>query len=267
MAKDKKVPALWAFSKDKFTYDTVQDMKNDTGLSDGVVVTCTGIENKNDGRNTQFIIQPAGTAVNSPDFVLNNGKVAKYIPQSEIQFRWINNNEDLNNFKSSGRFAKTQPDVVVINQPFASAFYLEAQDLELNGKYIIQKATSFSTTEVASRSFDITTGWTAWVYSLPGKILQQYTAVINTPALELSVCRKIGVYKINNFNTVFPGNEFQDIYQHGILEVFQLTRIIQIYRPDNVSTSPNSMWVLKRDIDPSFTLGTGWALENAAYLI
>lgn len=279
MAKDKKVPALWAFSKDKFTYDTIQDMKNDMGLTDGVIVTCTGLETKEDGFNRQYMISPAGTIglYQVYDVTLNNGKSAIYLPKNEIQLKWLTNNTNLDNIKTPGFYAKAQNADVIINQPFSSAFYLEVQNLQYNQYYVLQKATSFLTREVAYRSYDGSSssnpGWKEWMYVFPGKILQQYTATIGTPELERAACRKIGLHRIANFNTVFPGNEFQSIYQWGMLEVVGYDYdtsgyIIQTYTPDAaLSTDPKSMWVIKRKIEKATTAGTGWVLENGAYLL
>lgn len=275
MAKDKKVPALWAFSKDKFTYDTIQDMKNDMGLTDGMVVTCTGAENATDGKNRQYRIFPAGTEKKVPEYdvTLNNSKVALYIPKNEIQLKWLSNNTNLDNLKEPGLYSKYQNSDVIINQPFNSVFYLEVQNLQYNQYYVLQKATNFITNEVAYRSYDGSTenpGWTGWVYTLPGKILQRYTAIISTPELERSACRKIGLYIIKNFNTVFPNNEFQTIYQWGIMECISWEdgTIVQVYRPNEAEPNNNTtMWVIKRKIQTSETAGTGWVLENAAYLI
>lgn len=281
MAKDKKVPALWAFSKDKFTYDTIQDMKNDMGLTDGMIVTCTGSESIEDGRNRQYRIYPAGTVKVYPEYdvTLNNGKIAIFIPKNEIQLKYLPNNTNLDDIKTPGFYAKKSNNFTIINQPFNSAFYLEVQNLIFNNNYALQKATSYGTNEVAYRTCDDSAssspGWTNWNYVLPGKILQQYSTNINTPELERSFCRKIGLYRITNFNTVFPGNEFQEIYQWGILEVVQYnigvnTSSIQTYRPDAAASNnndPRTMWVLKRKVNTDVTVGTGWVLENGAYLL
>lgn len=76
MATDKKIPSNLVFSKEKFRYNTIQDVINDTGLTVGLVVETDGYNTLGDGFDTKYLI----TNVNEQGgILLKNGNYAKEI--------------------------------------------------------------------------------------------------------------------------------------------------------------------------------------------
>lgn len=53
MATDKKIPSNLVFSKEKFRYNTIQDVINDTGLTVGLIVETDGYNTLGDGFDTK----------------------------------------------------------------------------------------------------------------------------------------------------------------------------------------------------------------------
>lgn len=266
MARDKKVPSLWAFSKDKFTYDTIQDMKNDTGLTEGIVVTCTGGITKEDGNNRQYIIYPETEIAMFNDVQLNNGKTAKWIPKYQIQSIGLTNGTDLNDVIIAGFYAHQDPSIKIVNSPFPDIpMYLEVMNLKNDSKNIIQKATDSLYGEVATR-MRINLLWTGWFYTDNTRVMQVFRKKITTPKDELNHCRNSGIYWIETFNTVFP-NQYPSIHGYGFLEVFKSpdNNITQVYRPHS-TVEGYGMWVIKRTIGYSGIV-MDWIIENASYLL
>ena len=56
MAKDKKIPANLVFTKEKFKYDTIEELKQDVGLIIGQVVEVHGDTTADDGQYKKMII-------------------------------------------------------------------------------------------------------------------------------------------------------------------------------------------------------------------
>lgn len=79
MATDKKIPSNLVFSKEKFRYNTIQDVINDTGLTVGLVVETDGYNTLGDGFGAKYLI----TNVNENGSIpLTNGYYAKEVPNS-----------------------------------------------------------------------------------------------------------------------------------------------------------------------------------------
>ena len=79
MATDKKIPSNLVFSKEKFRYNTIQDVINDTGLTVGLVVETDGYNTLGDGFDAKYLI----TNVNEQGSIpLTNGYYAKEVPNS-----------------------------------------------------------------------------------------------------------------------------------------------------------------------------------------
>lgn len=79
MATDKKIPSNLVFSKEKFRYNTIQDVINDTGLTVGLVVETDGYNTLGDGFDAKYLI----TNVNEQgSILLKNGYYAKEVPNS-----------------------------------------------------------------------------------------------------------------------------------------------------------------------------------------
>ena len=79
MATDKKIPSNLVFSKEKFRYNTIQDVINDTGLTVGLVVETDGYNTLGDGFGAKYLI----TNVNENGSIpLTNGNYAKEVPNS-----------------------------------------------------------------------------------------------------------------------------------------------------------------------------------------
>lgn len=79
MAKDKKIPANLVFTKEKFTYNTIQEVIDDVGLQPNTVVETNGYHNIGDGLGAKYIIAPVDDGDN---IHLKNGYYAHEIPNS-----------------------------------------------------------------------------------------------------------------------------------------------------------------------------------------
>ena len=86
MAKDKAIPSNIVLAKEKFKYDTIQDMVNDIALKVGMVVDINGYYKPDDGATHKRIIanENDGSGVR-----LNNGLWANIVHNAEVNVSWF----------------------------------------------------------------------------------------------------------------------------------------------------------------------------------
>ena len=86
MAKDKSIPSNIVLAKEKFKYDTIQDMVNDITLKVGMVVDINGYYKPDDGATHKRIIanEDDGSGVQ-----LKNGLWANIVHNGEVNVSWF----------------------------------------------------------------------------------------------------------------------------------------------------------------------------------
>ena len=86
MAKDKSIPSNIVLAKEKFKYDTIQDMVNDIALKVGMVVDINGYYKPDDGATHKRVIADTddGSGVE-----LRNGKWANIVHNGEVNVSWF----------------------------------------------------------------------------------------------------------------------------------------------------------------------------------
>ena len=86
IAKDKKIPANLVFCKEKFTYDNIEELKQDVGLKIGNIVELNGYYTAGDGANHKRIIanEDDGSGVQ-----LANGLWANIVHNGEVNVSWF----------------------------------------------------------------------------------------------------------------------------------------------------------------------------------
>ena len=103
MAKDKSIPSNIVLAKEKFKYDTIQDMVNDITLKVGMVVDINGYYKPDDGATHKRVIADTddGSGVQ-----LRSGKWANIVHEGNILITWFGAKGDnsYNNNKEFKRF-------------------------------------------------------------------------------------------------------------------------------------------------------------------
>lgn len=103
MAKDKSIPSNIVLAKEKFKYDTIQDMVNDIALKVGMVVDINGYYKPDDGATHKRVIADSddGSGVQ-----LNNGLWANIIFEDIFNILWLgaDNKNKTNNNKCFSKF-------------------------------------------------------------------------------------------------------------------------------------------------------------------
>lgn len=86
MAKDKSIPSNIILAKEKFKYDTIQDMVNDITLKVGMVVDINGYYKPDDGATHKRVIADTddGSGVE-----LRSGKWANIVHNGEVNVSWF----------------------------------------------------------------------------------------------------------------------------------------------------------------------------------
>ena len=86
MAKDKSIPSNIVLAKEKFKYDTIQDMVNDITLKVGMVVDINGYYKPDDGATHKRVIADSddGSGVR-----LRSGKWANIVHNGEVNVSWF----------------------------------------------------------------------------------------------------------------------------------------------------------------------------------
>lgn len=86
MAKDKSIPSNIILAKEKFKYDTIQDMVNDIALKVGMVVDINGYYKPDDGATHKRVIadNDDGSGVQ-----LRSGKWANIVHNGEVNVSWF----------------------------------------------------------------------------------------------------------------------------------------------------------------------------------
>lgn len=86
MARDKSIPSNIVLAKEKFKYDTIQDMVNDITLKVGMVVDINGYYKPDDGATHKRVIADTddGSGVQ-----LRNGKWANIVHNGEVNVSWF----------------------------------------------------------------------------------------------------------------------------------------------------------------------------------
>lgn len=86
IAKDKKIPANLVFCKEKFTYDNIEELKQDVGLKIGNIVELNGYYTAGDGANHKRIIanEDDGSGV-----LLENRLYANIVHNGEVNVSWF----------------------------------------------------------------------------------------------------------------------------------------------------------------------------------
>ena len=86
IAKDKKIPANLVFCKEKFTYDNIEELKQDVGLKIGNIVELNGYYTAGDGANHKRVIanEDDGSGVQ-----LANGLWANVVHNGEVNVSWF----------------------------------------------------------------------------------------------------------------------------------------------------------------------------------
>lgn len=127
MAKDKSIPSNIVLAKEKFKYDTIQDMVNDITLKVGMVVDINGYYKPDDGATHKRVIADTddGSGVQ-----LRSGKWANIVHNGEVNVSWFGAKgdgvtDDVAYVEKSIKYANTYSD----NQ---KNFYLTKSIIELN---------------------------------------------------------------------------------------------------------------------------------------
>lgn len=95
MAKDKSIPSNIILAKEKFKYDTIQDMVNDIALKVGMVVDINGYYKPDDGATHKRVIADSDDV---SGVQLNNGLWANIVHNGEVNVSWFGCKKDDESF-------------------------------------------------------------------------------------------------------------------------------------------------------------------------